>query len=145
MTVVLVCLTAIIILLIAFTILVLFITRKHFLATFSNRDVVTFRNQAINIFGSEGYTVKDKGKRVYVEKRILTATSLCFEQNGLNVDVYRRNSASLVAWILTILGAFFFMIGAMVVGGLAEDNSKKFAVKTLLPLLQNISDKPSNK
>jgi hypothetical protein len=127
-------------LLLAFSILIIAysVYKKYILCVFPNEELKSFRQNAINKIQEQGYKINDKGEKLYVEKGTFTATGLYFKQNGNQVDVYRTNTATTVAWIAFILGAIFFLIGAIIVGFISESNSKSFAEETIRPLLNNI-------
>lgn len=126
-------------LLVVFVILIIFysVYKRYLIGEFLNEELNSFRQNAIKIFNQQGYKVDDKGEKLYVEKRTFTATGLYFKQNGNQVDVYRTNTATPVAWIVFIIAAFFFLIGAIIVGFISESNSKSFAEEEILPLLKS--------
>ena len=127
-------------LLLAFAILIIAysVYKKYLLCVFPNEELNSFRQNAIKTFQEQGFIVIDKGEKLYVEKGTFTATGLYFKQNGNQVDVYRTNTATTLAWIAFIIGAIFFVIGAIIVGYISESNSKSFAEETIVPLLKNI-------
>jgi uncharacterized Zn-finger protein len=71
-----------------------------------------------------------------VIKSTFTATGLIFKQKDHQVEIYRFLFATSTAWILTVLGAFLFTLGAIIVGAIVDDNSVKFTNNILLPLLE---------
>ena len=126
-------------LLLAFAILIIAysVYKKYLIGVFPNETVDSFRQKAIQKFQEQGYKVNEKGEKLYVEKGTFTATGLYFKQNDQQVDMYRTNTATPIAWVVFIIGAIFFVIGAIIVGFISESNSKSFAEETILPLLKN--------
>lgn len=133
------CLPIIIVLIIAVILIFYIVSKKYLLGTFPNKEVNSFRNEAIQKFTQQEFKIDDKGDKLHLENGTLTATNLFFSQNGNQVDVYRQNSATAIAWILIIIGAFFFLIAALIIGIISDSNSKNFAENTILPLLEERS------
>jgi hypothetical protein len=131
-----ICLVVLVIFIIAFIFIIIILSKKYLLDSFPNKDASSLRQDAIRKFNNEGFRIKNKGKKLYVEKGTLTATTLYFEQKGNQVDIYRANTATPAAWILIIVGALFFIVLALIIGIISDNNSKDFAEKTILPLLK---------
>lgn len=130
------CLPIIIVLVIGVILIYYISSKKYLLASFPNKEVNSFRNESIQKFAEQGFKIDDKGDKLHLENGTMTAADLIFAQNGNQVEIYRQNSATVVAWILIIVGAIFFLILALIIGIISDSNSKNFAENTILPLLQ---------
>ena len=126
-------------LLLVLVIILLYISsnKRYLIGEFQNTEIHSFQENVIQTLKEQGYHLKIKNEKIYIEKGILTATRLIFQQDNQQVNVYRTNAATITAWILFILGVLLFILGAIVVGYISENNSKKFAEEEIIPLLNN--------
>ncbi len=122
--------------LIAVIVVIILISKKYKLATFSNRDLTYFEQNALTTFRNSGYKIVDKKKGYHIEKGPFTSTGIIFEQNGSDVVVYRYSSSTNITLILIVVGIFTFGLLAIVVGIFSEYNTNKFAKKEIKPLLE---------
>ncbi|MEF8879604.1 MAG: zinc ribbon domain-containing protein [Candidatus Thermoplasmatota archaeon] len=78
-----------------------------------------------------------KKDMVMVQSGSFTATNLIFEQDGLNVSVYRKSSSTTTADIIMVVGFLIsgFLI-PVIVAVAVEIKSKNFARDKILPILK---------
>jgi len=130
-----VCLTPIVIMTIAIILIIIIASKKHLMTVVPNREINSFRMEALQKFRNKDFKIKEKGDKIYIEKGTFTATNIFLIQKNDKIEIYRQNSATTITWILVVVGAFFFLILALVVGIISDSNSKNFAENEILPLL----------
>lgn len=131
-----ICYLSIVVFLISVVVLVILVSKKYKLATFPNRNLTYFQQNALGLLGNKGYKVVDKKKGFHIEKGPFTAAGIIFEQNGSDVVVYRYSSSTNITLILEIIGFIILGILTIIVGIISEYNSINFAKKEIKPLLE---------
>jgi len=122
---------------IGFILLILIGRRPKLLFSISNRDMFSYRQEAINKLNSRGYIIREKDNgNIFVQKDTFSATTLAFRQNGSNVDVLFIHSNSNLFLALFIVLFITIWIVAIILAIIADSNSKKFRNNELIPLLQ---------
>lgn len=121
---------------IGFILIVVIGRRPKPLCSIPNRDINTYRQEALNKLTYQNYLIKEKQNgNIFVQKDTFSATTLVFKQNGSNVDVLFIHSNSnllLAAFIITIITIWII---AIVLAVIADSNSKSFREKELIPIL----------
>jgi hypothetical protein len=134
------CLVTILVIIIIFAIgiilLIKFGRRPKFLCSIPNRDILSYRQEAINRVTNKGYLIKEKENgNIFVQKDTFSATTLVFKQNGPNIDVLYIHSNSSVLLAAFIICIFTIWIIAIILAIIADSNSKSFRNDELKPLL----------
>lgn len=92
-----------------------------------NRDIYSFKREAINKLSNQGYIVKEKhNDRLFVQKDSFTATTLVFRQNESNVDVLYVHSNSTAIFISIIVLFITIWIIGLVLAIIVDTKSKDF-------------------
>ena len=101
-----------------------------------NRDLLSFKIEALNKLSGQGYHIKErKNGDIFVQKDNFSATTLVFRQNGLGVDVLFIHTSTNVFLAVFVVLLFLFWIAAIVIAIIADIKSKEFRENEITPLL----------
>ena len=125
------CLITILIVIIIFAIgiflLIKFGRRPKILFTVSNRNIDSYRQEALNKLTNKGYRIKEKQNGdIFVQKDTFSATTLVLKQNGPNVDVCFIHSNSGAMATIIIVCIFTITIFGLILAVIADSSSKSF-------------------
>ena len=112
--------------------------KKYILEIFPNENVNSFKQNLIQLLINIRWDVEVKKEHLHIEFSYFSAVNLYFIQNGQNVEVYYILSATLIDWILMILGIFTFSIMTIITALFSVNKSNSFTKNMVYPLLIKI-------
>jgi len=118
--------------------LIYYTSKKYILGSIPNISIDVAKQKLTNLFLEQRWNVKEKKEHLHVESGSFTAVDLHFKQKEQDVEVYYVSSATALTWVLVVIGLLFIGILTLIVGIIADHNSKKLAKTEILPLFTEL-------